>query len=76
MPGTEAQTFLLLPLRGLGYSLGTFDSISEALSSHGGLFLIAAEPVPSWNSSQQGQCPQALCKGFPFCVTESSCDKC
>lgn len=47
MPGTEAQTFLLLPLRGLGYSLGTFDSISEALSSHGGLFLIAAGPVPS-----------------------------
>lgn len=60
MPETEAETFLVLPLKGFGYSLGTFGSISEALSSHGGLFLIAVEPNPSWNPRWQRQCPQAL----------------
>lgn len=32
------------------YSLGTFGSISEPPSSHGGLFLIAAEPIHNSNS--------------------------
>lgn len=60
MPGTEAETFLVLPLKGFGYTLGTFGSISEALSSHGGLFLIAVEANPSWNPRCQYQYPQAL----------------
>lgn len=59
MPGIEAETFLVLPLKGFGNSLGTFGSISEALSSHGGLFLIAVEASPSWNPRGQCQCPQA-----------------
>lgn len=59
MPGIEAETFLVLPLKGFGYSLGTFGSISEALSGHGGLFLIAVEASPSWSPRGQCQCPQA-----------------